>query len=122
MGISNYTNLSELMNGILNAGTAVSISDMVREAGKRRLILASEGELADKSDLENGFIALFDAHYRAGRIKPDPLNEMECHLIELYKNGELAKKGYGGIEGDRFLEINWTALTNNFPVIANINL
>jgi hypothetical protein len=122
MGISNYMNLSELMNDILNASAEVSISDMVREAEKKKLILASEGELADKADLENGFIALFDLHYQAGRIKPDPVNAAEYHLIELYKNGDLARIGYGGSEGDRFLQIKWTALTNNLPVITNISL
>ena len=58
MGIGNYTNLSEIMNGMLKAGHGVSISDMVREAGNRKLILASEGEHADQTDLENAFIAL----------------------------------------------------------------
>ncbi|HTY61637.1 MAG TPA: hypothetical protein VMG30_05215 [Acidobacteriota bacterium] len=122
MGIANYTNMSELMNEMLKKGPGVSISDLVREAGKKKIILASEGELADKADLENGFIALFDVHYHAGRVQPNPENEMQSHLIELYKNGDLAKKGYGGSEGDLFLEIKWTALTDNLPVIVNINL
>jgi hypothetical protein len=122
MGIANYTNLSELMNEMLKAGLAVSISDLAKEAEKRMVILASEGELADKADLENGFIALVDALYRAGAIKPDPANEAESHLIRLYESGKLAESGYGGIEGDRFLEIKWIALTDNLPVIANMNL
>lgn len=121
MGIGNYTNLSEIMNGMLEAGRGVSISDMVREAGNRRLILASEGELADQSDLENGFIALVDVQYRSGIIKPDPQNEMENHLVDLYKSGDLAKKGYGGKEGDLFLDIKWLALVDTLPVISNIN-
>ncbi len=122
MGIANYTNLSELMNDRLNKDSGVSISDLVREAGLKKLILASEGELADKADLENGFIALFDVQHRAGLIQPDPRNEMEYHLIQLFKSGDLAKNGYGGKEGDLFLDIKWTALSKNLPVITNINL
>ena len=120
MGIANYMNLSELMNGMLKEGQAVSISDMVKEAEKKGLILASEGTLADKSELENGFIALVDALYRAGAIRPDPANEEESHLLELYQSGKLAEKGYGGDAGDRFLDIEWIALTDNLPVLVNI--
>ena len=122
MGIANYTNLSELMNGMLKTGHRVSVSDLVQEALSRKLILASEGELADKSDLENGFIELVDALYRAGAIRPDPANETEIRLLQLYESGELAEKGYGGEEGDRFLEMKWTALTDDLPVITNLNL
>lgn len=122
MGIANYTNMSELMNDMLEKDPGVSISDLVREAGKRRLILASEGEMADKGDLENGFIALFDAQYHAGMIQPNPANETECRLIELFKSGDLAKNGYGGREGDLFLDIKWIGLAEKLPVIANINL
>jgi hypothetical protein len=122
MGIGNYTNLSEIMNSMLEAGHGVSISDMVREAGNRKLILASEGERADQADLENAFIALADVQYHAGMIAPDPENEMEDHIIQIYKSGDLAKKGYGGKEGDSFLCIKWIALTENLPVITNINL
>jgi hypothetical protein len=122
MGIANYTNLSELMNKMMKTGLGVSISDLTKEALKRMVILASEGELADKSDLENGFISLVDAHYRAGAIKPDPANEAESQLIRLYESGELAAHGYGGKEGDQFLDIKWIALTNDLPVIVNINL
>jgi hypothetical protein len=121
MGIANYTNLSELMNEMLGTG-AISISDLVKEAIKKKFILASEGELADKSDLENGFIALMDAHYRAGAIKPDPANESESHLLRLFESGKLAENGYGGKEGDQFLNIKWIALTDNLPVISNLNL
>lgn len=121
MGIANYTNLSELMNAQLKKEGRLSISDLAKEAAQRRLILASEGELADQSDLENGFIALVDALYRAGAIKPDPVNEAESHLIRLYESGKLAEKGYGGDEGDRFLEIKWVALTDDLPVIVNLN-
>jgi hypothetical protein len=120
MGISNYTNLSELMNEVLQTGVAVSVADLVVKAGNRRLVLASEGTLADKADLENGFIDLIDALYRAGAIKPNPTNETESHLIRLYESGKLAENGYGGSEGDRFLEIKWVALTKELPVIANI--
>lgn len=84
------------------------------------VILASEGELADKSDLENGFIDLVDKLYRTGAIRPDPANENESHLIRLYESGELAKNGYGGNEGDQFLNIKWIALTDNLPVIVNL--
>ncbi len=122
MGIANYTNLSELMNEIMKTGLGVSISDLAKEAEKRRIILASEGTLADKSDLENAFIALVDALYRGGSIRPDPANETESHLIRLYESGALAESGYGGNEGDRFIAIKWVALTNNLPVIANLNL
>jgi hypothetical protein len=120
MGIANYTNLSELMNKMLKAGLGVSISDMAKEAEKRRLILASEGTLADKSDLENGFIDLADVLYRAGAIRPDPANETESLLIQLYESGKLAENGYGGKEGDQFIIIKWIALTDNLPVIANL--
>ena len=122
MGIANYTNLSELMNEVLKTGRSVSISDLAEEAEMRMVILASEGELADRSDLENGFINLVDALYRAGAIKPKPANETESHLIELYESGKLAESGYGGHEGDRFLDIKWIALTDNLPVIVNLNL
>jgi hypothetical protein len=122
MGIANYTNLSELMNDMLKTGLGVSISDLANEAEKRKLILASEGTLADRSDLENGFIALVDALYRAAAIRPDPANEAESHLIRLYESGKLAESGYGGNEGDQFLNIKWIALTENLPVIVNLNL
>jgi hypothetical protein len=122
MGIANYTNLSELMNGMLKNRQSISISDMVKEASGRMVILASEGELADQGDLENGFINLIDAHYRAGRIQPGAANKAESELIQLYNSGELAKNGYGGKEGDQFLDIKWTALIENLPVIVNINL
>jgi hypothetical protein len=122
MGIANYTNMSELMNDVMQKEISVSISNLVREAEKRRFVLASEGELADRADLENGFIALFDVHYRAGRMQPVPENETQSRLIESYKNGDLAKNGYGGSEGDLFLEIKWTALTADLPVITNITL
>lgn len=122
MGIGNYTNLSEIMNSMLEAGHGVSISDMVREAGNRKLILASEGERADQADLENAFIALVDAQCHAGMIAPDPENEMEDRLIQRYKSGDLAKSGYGGEEGDLFIELKWTALTESLPIIVNINL
>jgi hypothetical protein len=122
MGIANYTNLSELMNDMLKTGLGVSISDLAKEAEKKMVILASEGELADKSDLENGFINLVDALYRAGAIRPDPANETESHLIRLYESGKLAESGYGGDEGDQFINIRWIALTDNLPVIVNLEL
>lgn len=122
MGIANYTNLSELMNNILKTGRSVSISELVKEAEMITVILASEGELADKSDLENGFIELVNALYRAEAIKPEPADENESDLVRLLESGKLAENGYGGDEGDRFLEIKWTALTDNLPVITNLNL
>jgi hypothetical protein len=122
MGIANYTNLSELINEMLKNGAGVSISDLAKEAEQRRLILASEGTLADKYDLENAFINLVDALYRAGAIKPDPANETESNLIRLYESGELAESGYGGKEGDRFIRMKWIALTDSLPVIVNLNL
>jgi len=122
MGIANYTNLSELMNEKLKTGSAVSISDLVEESLERKVILASEGTLADKSELENGFINLVDALYRSGAIRPEPANAAESHLIRLYESGELAKNGYGGKEGDQFLEVRWIALTEELPVIVNLNL
>jgi hypothetical protein len=122
MGIANYTNLSELMNGMLKGGTVVSISDLVQEAEKRKMILASEGTPADRYDLENGFINLVDALYRAGAIRPEPADEAESNLIRLYESGKLAENGYGGDDGDRFLEVKWTALTDNLPIIVNLAL
>ena len=120
MGIANYTNLSELMNERMKGGLRVSISDLVKEALGKNIILASEGTLADKADLENGFIALIDTHFRAGAIKSDPENEAEIQLVRLYESGELAKNGYGGENGDRFLDVKWIAFTDNLPVIVNI--
>ena len=120
MGIANYMNLSELMNELLKTGLAVSISDLVQEAERRKIILASEGTLAEKSDLENGFIDLVDRLYRAGAIRPAPANKTESHLIRLYESGKLAESGYGGEEGDQFISIKWTALTDNLPVIVNL--
>jgi len=122
MGIANYLNLSELMNEMLKARHAVSVADLANEALQRRVILASEGELADKWDLENGFIDLVDALYRAQAIKPDPASEHESHLIQLYESGKLAEQGYGGIEGDQFINIKWIALTDNLPIIVNLPL
>ena len=122
MGIANYTNLSELMNARLQKGQILSISDLVREAQPKNVILASEGELADKSDLENGFIELVNVLFRAGDIKPHPSGESESRLVRLFESGELARNGYGGEDGDRFLEIKWSTLTDNLPVITNINL
>ena len=120
MGIANYLNLSELTNEMLKTGNSVSISDLVIEAEKKKVILASEGTLADKQDLENGFINLVDALYRAGAIKPEPADAAESHLIKLYESGKLVENGYGGNEGDRFLMIKWTALTADLPVFVNL--
>jgi hypothetical protein len=120
MGIANYVNLSELMNEMMKPGRGVSISDLVEEAEKRKLILASEGTLADKYDLENGFIALVDKLYHTGAIRPDPANEMESRLIRSYESGKLAENGYGGPEGDQFIEIKWIATTDDLPVIVNL--
>ena len=120
MGIANYTNLSELMNEILKTGIGVSVLDLAEEAEKRMVILASEGTLAEKPELENAFIDLIDALYRAGAIRPDPANETESHLIRLYESGKLAESGYGGKEGDQFINIKWIVLTDNLPVISNL--
>jgi hypothetical protein len=120
MGIANYTNLSELMNKHLEQGQGVSIAELVEEAARKHVILASEGELADRYDLENGYIDLVNVLYRAGHIKPDPSNEAESHLIQLYESGKLADSGYGGDEGDQFLQIKWIALTAELPVIVNL--
>ncbi len=120
MGIANYINLSELMNRRLATGEAVSLAALVAEALERGLILASEGTLADQAELENGFIDLADALYRAGAIRPEPEDETEEALIRSYLSGKLAENGYGGTEGDRFLEIRWRALTDSLPVIVNL--
>ena len=122
MGIANYTNMSEFLNAALKTGRSVSISDMVDEAAKRVMILASEGEPADQGDLENGFINIIDALNRSGAIKPVPENENEERLLKLYESGELSARGYGGKDGDQFLNIKWIAVTDNIPVIVNINL
>ena len=110
------------MNERLKAGNRVSISDLVKESLGKKIILASEGTLADKSDLENGFIHLVEELFRAGHIRSAPANESESRLIQLFESGKLAENGYGGDEGDRFLDIKWIALTENLPVIVNINL
>jgi hypothetical protein len=120
VGIANYTNFSELMNETLRSGHSVSVADLVKKAQKKNLILASEGTLADKSELENGFIALVEVLHRTGAIKADPANEAESHLIQLFESGKLAENGYGGAEGDRFIKIKWIALTDNLPVIVNL--
>lgn len=122
MGIANYLNLSELMNGLLRKRPGVSIADMVEEALRRKVILASEGEIADRSDLENAFIALVHALHTTAAIRPDPADETESNLIRLFESGKLAENGYGGNEGDHFLDIKWVALTDNLPVIVNLNL
>jgi hypothetical protein len=122
VGIANYTNLSEIMNETLKTGQEVSISDLVEASLGKRVILASEGAAADKYDLENGYINLVDALCRAGAIRPMPANDGESQLIQLYESGKLAENGYGGDEGDRFLKIKWLALTDNLPVIVNLNL
>jgi hypothetical protein len=122
MGIANYTNLSEMMNKRLEKGQGVSISELVEEAATKKVILASEGELADRYDLENGYINLVDALFHAGAIKPNPANETESQLIRLYESGKLAESGYGGNDGDHFLHIKWTAITDDLPVIVNLNL
>jgi hypothetical protein len=122
VGIANYTNLSELMNEQLKTTREVTISDLVTKSLGRGIILASEGMPADRFDLENGYINLIDALYRAGAIRPAPANEAESHLIQLYESGKLAENGYGGDEADRFLEIKWVSLTDNLPVIVNLNL
>jgi len=123
MGIANYTNMSELLNAVLKTGRSVSISDMVDEALKRVIILASEGEPADRGDLENGFINIIDALFHKDAIRPIPESENEERLLELYKSGELSAKGYGGRDGDLFLDIKWAAVAaDELPVIVNINL
>jgi len=122
MGIANYTNMSELLNAALKTGGSVSISEMVAEASRRVIILASEGEPADQGDLENGFINIVDELCRTGAIKPVPKNENEERLLKLYESGELSANGYGGKDGDRFLNIKWISVIDNLPVIVNINL
>ncbi len=120
MGFANYTNLSELMNKRLENGEQVSISELVKEAEARNLILASEGEKADRADLENGFIALVETLYQAKSIEPQPANEMEAHILQLFRTGKLAENGYGNKESDQFLDIKWITLTKNLPVIVNL--
>lgn len=120
MGIANYTNLSELMNERLEKGQILSISDLVKLSQGRKLILASEGEMADQADLENGFIALVDKLYQANAIKPLPANETEENVLQLFISGKLAEAGYGSKEADQFLEIKWAAAIDPLPVITNI--
>lgn len=122
MGIANYTNLSERLNVVLKSGRSISIVEMVREAAGSMVILASEGEPADQSDLENGFINIIDVLYRDGRIKPLPANENEERVLKSYESGKLAAQGYGGKDGDQFLDILWIAASEDLPVIVNINL
>ncbi|MDM7995282.1 MAG: hypothetical protein QUT30_06315 [Acidobacteriota bacterium] len=120
MGIANYTNLSELMNERLEKGQILSISDLVKLSQGRKLILASEGEMADQADLENGFIALVDKLYQANAIKPLPANETEENVLQLFISGKLAEEGYDSKEADQFLEIKWAAAIDPLPVITNI--
>jgi hypothetical protein len=120
MGFGNYTNLSELMNARLEKGHILSIADLVKEAKTRKLILASEGEMADQADLENGFIALVDKLYHANAIKPQPANETESHILQLFISGKLAENGYGGEEAEQFLNIKWAAAMDPLPIITNI--
>ena len=122
MGIANYTNLSERLNTVLKSGRSVSIAEMVREAAGGMVILASEGEPADQSDLENGFINIIDVLSRDGRIKPIPANEDEKRILQAYESGKLAAQGYGGKDGDHFLDVRWVAVSEDLPVIVNINL
>jgi hypothetical protein len=110
------------MNSKMKTGQTVSIAGLAHEAEDRGLILASEGTLADRADLENAFIALVDSLYRSGAIQPNPADENESHLIQLFESGKLAENGYGGKEGDQFIHIQWIALTDNLPVITNLNL
>jgi hypothetical protein len=110
------------MNSKMKTGQAVSIAELAHEAEDRGLILASEGTLADRAELENAFIALVDALYRSGAVQPKPADENESHLIRLYESGKLEENGYGGNEGDQFIKIKWFALTDNLPVITNLNL
>jgi hypothetical protein len=112
--------MSELMNEKLEKGYILSISDLVKEAQGRNMILASEGEKADKSDLENGFIALVDKLYHANAIKPQPADENETHILQLFISGKLAEDGYGSREADQFLDIKWVAAVDRLPIIANI--
>ena len=122
MGIANYTNLSERLNVVLKSGQSVSITEMVCTAAGSMVILASEGEPADQSDLENGFINIIDVLYHDGRIKPLPTNENEERILQSYESGKLAAQGYGGRDGDQFLDIRWVAASEDLPVIVNINL
>ena len=120
MGIYNYLNLSELMNEMLLTRRSVSVRDLVEEGLKRRIVLATEFAPADRYDLENAFIDLVDALYHRGAIKPVPANETESTIIAFYESGKLAEQGYGGEEGDRFIEIKWIAITDDLPVIVNL--
>ena len=122
MGIANYTNLSERLNTVLKSGRSVSITEMVCAAEGSMVILASEGEPADQSDLENGFINIVDVLNRDGKIKPVPANENEKRILQAYESGKLAAQGYGGKDGDQFLDIRWVATSADLPVIVNINL
>ncbi|MDR1727270.1 MAG: hypothetical protein LBT74_04985 [Acidobacteriota bacterium] len=122
MGIANYTNLSERLNAALKSGRSVSIAEMVQNAACGMLILASEGEVADQSDLENGFINIVEQLYRAGKVKPVPAGEDDVRVLGLFDSGELAAHGYGGADGDRFLLVRWVAAADELPVIVNINL
>ncbi|HSW39712.1 MAG TPA: hypothetical protein VLL97_09500 [Acidobacteriota bacterium] len=120
MGIINHTNMSELMNERFKNGEAVTVSDLAEKAARRKLVLASGGTLADRMEIENGFIDLLDALYRAGIVRPDPADDDERQLIRLYESGKLAENGYGGVDGDRFIKIKWIALTDDLPVISHL--
>jgi hypothetical protein len=121
MGYANYQNLSELMNEMLAARPGVSISEMVEEAEGRMMgIEAAEGLFAGRSSLENGFIALVGQLAQTAKIAPQPANETESRILQLYQSGKLAEDGFEGREGNLFLDIKWIPITGNLPLIKDL--
>jgi len=123
VGNANYRNLSEFVNEMLVASNGVSISEMAEEAERRMIgIEASEGLLTDRESLKNGFIVLVSMLAQTAKIAPQPVNETENRILQLYQSGNLAEDGYEGRDGDLFCEIKWAPITNNLPVIDGVEL
>ncbi len=120
MGLANLQDLSELINAMLLASPqGVSISGMIQEALRNLQLPGEKREHSDQSSLEHGIIDLVGRLAQTAKIAPQPANETDNRILELYQSGELAKNGYKGLEGNLFLAIKWIPITNNLPVIRD---